>query len=556
MISRMSRLFPGLAVAAALLAVAAPAAHAGVATQYFKMPAGADRAGSGLAVAPDGTVFFGADNYFSEAPPIGRLDPAQAAPGTANGMTTVNTTDNPAISGSAIFRDFSFSAKDQALYWTRSDNTVGKLVGNTATRVNVPVAPWGIVAAPDGGAWMTEYGTGAQTPNPADRAGSRIARVGSGLGLSELPNLQSYSGTYIDSRFDAQPRGITVAADGSPWFAEASPGNPGYRIGHVSGANSYVEYSAPCGAGSPCSGSNTGTGLTDVAVDPSGAIWYTNELKRVITKMIPGVTQTEYPLSGLGGVALGAGTPRSIATGADGYIWAAVSGGYASPGANAILRINPTSLATTVYVLGAANQPYTIAPDTARGNVWFTGSEGTGGTSLGRLAGVDGVVDPGPGPSPGGAGGGDGGGDTTTPIVTPVVAPPTPTVTTTLQPGQTATASVSNPVVSGDSISANQICVGPPQDRCSLVYLIQTHEYVTGFPGTHGYMAKAKKLTTIGTLKVTLKGGQKKKVTIKLNSKGRKLRKKMAFKATLTVTQSVNGAKPKQILKKNLKFKK
>ena len=46
--------------------------------------------------------------------------------------------------------------------------------------------------------------------------------------------------------------------------------------------------------------------------------------------------------------------------------------------------------------------------------------------------------------------------------------------------------------------------------------------------------AAAKKLTTIGQLKVTLKGGQNKKVTIKLNAKGKKLRKKMAFKATLT----------------------
>ena len=52
--------------------------------------------------------------------------------------------------------------------------------------------------------------------------------------------------------------------------------------------------------------------------------------------------------------------------------------------------------------------------------------------------------------------------------------------------------------MSGDSIDANQICVGPPEDRCSL----------------------------------------------------------KKFKATLTVTQSRNGAKPKQILKKNVKFKK
>ena len=51
--------------------------------------------------------------------------------------------------------------------------------------------------------------------------------------------------------------------------------------------------------------------------------------------------------------------------------------------------------------------------------------------------------------------------------------------------------------------------------------------------------AAKKKLTTIGKATVTLKGGQSKKVTIKLNSKGQKLLKKIKkFKATFTVTQS------------------
>ena len=68
-------------------------------------------------------------------------------------------------------------------------------------------------------------------------------------------------------------------------------------------------------------------------------------------------------------------------------------------------------------------------------------------------------------------------------------------------------------------------------------------------------MAAAKKKTTIGKATVTLKGGQKKKITVKLNAKGRKLLKKQGFKATLTVTQSQNGKKPKTILKKNLRFK-
>ena len=78
---------------------------------------------------------------------------------------------------------------------------------------------------------------------------------------------------------------------------------------------------------------------------------------------------------------------------------------------------------------------------------------------------------------------------------------------------------MTDPTVRGDAINANQICVGPPEDRCSLVYLIQTHEYVTRLPGTNGYIAAAKKLTTIGTAKVTLKGGQSKKVTVKLNAR-------------------------------------
>jgi hypothetical protein len=44
-------------------------------------------------------------------------------------------------------------------------------------------------------------------------------------------------------------------------------------------------------------------------------------------------------------------------------------------------------------------------------------------------------------------------------------------------------------------------------------------------------------------------------MTVKLNAKGRKLLKKKGFKATLTVTQSQNGKKPKTILTKSLRFK-
>ncbi|MDA0179114.1 hypothetical protein OJ997_02310 [Solirubrobacter phytolaccae] len=528
-------------VAALGLAVATPAAHADVTTQYFALPAGIASTTGALEVTPDGNVFFGGSDN-TEEPPIGRVNTAQVTPGTSTGITGLKTPDAEGCCSSQL-RDMTWSAKDARLYFTRSDRTVGKLVGDTVTLGTVPVAPWGIAAAPGGGAWMAEYSAGPGTADPFQRLGSRMAFVAPDLTLGELPSLQTYTGTYYSIRFDALPRGVTVAPDGTPWFTQANPGNAGYRVAKVTGG-SYVEYDAPCGAGSPCSGSHTGTGLTDVAVAPDGAVWYTNELKRAVTRMVPGASQVEYPLDAMGLVG---GIPRSIAVGADGGLWLAV-GGAAS--ANAIVRVDAVSLQATLYRLGSANAPLNAVPDTARGTVWFVGGAGAGGTAIGRLVGLEGIA-----PPTGGGGGGGGpetGGEGT--VVTPPGTAPTPTTTTVLTGGTVATASVSKPSVKGDSITANQICVGPPQDKCSLVYLVQTREYVKGFPGAH---SSAAKLTTIGKATVTLNGGQSKKVTIKLNSKGKKLRKKLkSFKATLTVTQTVKGTKkPKQVLKKNVTFK-
>jgi hypothetical protein len=85
---------------------------------------------------------------------------------------------------------------------------------------------------------------------------------------------------------------------------------------------------------------------------------------------------------------------------------------------------------------------------------------------------------------------------------------------------------------------------------------------VTGFPGS-GRAAvaaaaakKKSKLVTIGKATVTLHGGQSKKVTVKLNAKGRRLLKRgKRLKSTLTVTQSVNGRKAKVLLKRSVTFK-
>ena len=186
-------------------------------------------------------------------------------------------------------------------------------------------------------------------------------------------------------------------------------------------------------------------------------------------------------------------------------------------------------------------RPIDLAPDT-RGNVWFAGSEGTGGAPLGRLPGVGGTQPPPTNQPP-----------TNQP---PTNQPPTNQPPATIVVGTgTAKATLTDPTIKGTTMKVNQICVGPPQDKCSLVYLIDSDEYVTGFPGSKGLAAAAAaKRTTLGQLKITLKGGESKQVTIKLNAKGKKLLKKIKkFKARLTITQTVTGQKkPKTILKKNV----
>jgi streptogramin lyase len=554
----MSRLSSGLAVAAVALAVAAPAARADVTPQYFTLPATIDAVAGGLAVGPDGTVYFGGGNGFNQTPSIGKLDPALAVAGTSAGITGVVTLDAPGCC-SSIFRDMSWSAKDNRLYWTRSDFLVGTLApGDKVATAPLPAAPWGIAAAPDGGAWLAEYS--ASNVAPA-WAGNRIAQVAPDLGLNELGNLAFQTGSLSSLRYDAKPKGITVAPDGTPWFAEADAGNPGYRIGHANGSV-YTEYSGPCFGASPCSGSFTGEGITDVAMGKDNSVWYVNNISKAVGQLVPGGTMTEYRLNDMS-PGLGAGSPKAITAAGDGSLWVAVFGSFGAPAANAIVHIVPGAAGVpgtaTVYKLGAANSPLEVAPD-ASDNVWFTGTGGTGGGPIGVLRPTASGT---PTPTPTATATA-----TATATETPVTsgsspppsnpAPIRPT-TTTLVASTVGTARVTDPRVEGTSVNTNQICVGPPEDKCSLVYLIQTHEYVTGFPNTNGLaFGKPKKvLTTIGKATVTTKGGQSKKVTIKLNSKGKKLLKKIKrFKATLTVTQSVNGAKPKQVLKKNLRFKK
>ena len=127
-------------------------------------------------------------------------------------------------------------------------------------------------------------------------------------------------------RYEAQPAGITTDASGKPWFAELDAGNPGWRIGTARGSG-YDEYPlAPCAPRPPastCSGVNSGTGVTDVAVAHDGSIWSTNQLRNEVGRLdVAARTFTNYSLTSIDS-RLAGGQARAISVAPDGTLWVA-----------------------------------------------------------------------------------------------------------------------------------------------------------------------------------------------------------------------------------------
>lgn len=546
---RLRRLLAATALSA--LAIAAPAAAA-VTPEFFTIPDGRG-ASPGIAAAPDGTVWFGAGQKGQEQipPPVGRLNPSSAS---IDLFTTPVVGDEAANTN--FIRALTFDPVRGRVWFVRSTGafgygsvlsmTPGTGGGFIAGRQAQGMDLGGVALAADGTAWITEE----SASNSDEWPGNRVAHS-SGADLIELPNLAFQTGTLDSLRYDAKPTGITVADNGDVWFTEADSGNPGYRIARANAAGnsgSYQEYSLPCRpTGSPCSGSYTDTGPVSVAAAKDGTIWYTNQFKNTVGQLDLGTAKiNEYPLPTPGG------QPRQIRRAPDGTLWIAEFGYISHPAANAIIRVVPgaTSQApptVDVFQTGAGRTPLGVAPDT-KGNVWFTAMGDGSGGFIGRLAGVTGSEPAPPGPGTGGTG-------------RPQPAPPAPGGTV-LTPSQTAVARVGDPTVHNTGVSVDQICVGPPEDRCSLVYIISAHEYVTGFPGTTAQASGRKKkprktrLVVVGRKTVTLHGGQEKTVKIKLNRKGKRILKRDGkLNATLKVTRKLGGGKTKKLKTKKLVFK-
>ena len=365
--------------------------------------------------------------------------------------------------------------------------------------------------------------------------------------MTEGPNIAIQDGNteLNDLRYDARPAGIAVTKEGRPWFVEEDPGNPGYRVATYSGAGDhYDEYLiSPCenGAVSPCSGSFTGQGLTDVTIAPDGGIWFTNWLNKKFGRMDPDThVMVHYTMASIG---LGAASPRQIMTAPDGTLWMAAYQGFTNATQNALVRIVPsaTAASATVYKTSASNPPLGVGADNA-GNIWFGVGNPSPPSLVGRLAGVVGIP---PVPTP------------ENPTPTPTPPAPTPPGTTkppiVLKPATIGQAKVDPPQTGNGAVNTNQICVGPPEARCSLVYLIKEREYVTGFPSSVSKKRKKHQPRVLGTKTVTLHGGQKAKVTVKLNKLGKRILKgKHKLKIVFSATQKLSNGKTKTVTRKNL----
>ena len=546
-----------LAVLLGLL-LASPAAATAAAPEYFNLPSGITTE-VGIAVQPDGTVWFPANHGETHTPGIGRLEPGEASPGTSDGVSVFPTptpTAEPYPCCANAVRSVAVDALHKRLWFVQNEGVVGfaeteKVVSGTSTGMSATRVEdneiWDVAFSPSTElAWFTEHGASNRPPYP----GERIASIDENLNVRELHNLAIQKGgepvePEFELRYDPEPSGITTEPDGKPWFAEES-GDSGWRLGTAPAdseeTSPYTEYELES-----CPSLDGCIAPTDVAIAPDGSVWYTttnNEIGRL------NATHTEFENFSMTSIDSGfaEGKAERITAASDGTIWVSESGFYGHSLANALVRIVPSAVPTTTVYPLASNAPYALAADT-KGNIWFTATAEVGDSDeIGRLAEVVGsspVVTEETTPT------GTSTTTTTTSATITTTAPSTSPTEKPLTPVRRGTAKISPPIPKGNSVTAEQICIGPPSQPCAVVYLLSAGEYTTGFPGTKASVAKKRRGVVLGRTAVTLHGGQRKKITVKLDAAGmRLLKRKHTLVLYFTATQAGLGSSPPQLLKR------
>lgn len=523
----------------ACLASAAAFPAASIAYEVLEYPTGEnDDLSSNIAVGPDGSVWWTS----TAADKIGRLVPAEAAPGTSSGITYVSTDvggDGPASypQGIAVAPDgqvwFSESngagagidrldpgdgtihhmssttggralvfSPSGSLFLTTPADTVGELADpsepgsiSESAAVTYPYA-WGIAADAAGNIWVGEDGRGA-----TGRQGAIGEAAAGGLGLSE----------YLTPTTASEPQQLTVDNEGNVWFVERSAN----RIGELRPRDAVA---------------GTSAGITEYPVPiPSG-----------------GSPEEE---------------PEYITTAADGSIWF-TEYSYASSRDNQVGRIVPTGPAAVSFTMTqvpGGGVPVGIGADRA-GNVWFVGGSPT------AVFEVPGVA------APGAGAGGSAGSETAQGSAGPGAASSAGTgAGTTTHVHAAGVVRSPAPKVKGTAVVQHLVCAGPPEDLCSVVFDLETREtYPNGGlielkprPAPAAVARSGNKhrhhkprRVVVGHKTVTLHGGQGTTVRVTINRRGHKLLKRFhRLPARLSVTESVAGGRRRLVRSSKVTFR-
>ena len=316
----MRRLIPGLAVVAAALAVAAPAARADVTIEYFTLPAAAQgrdqRRWRSVARRARSTSARG--DGFEPTPPIGRLEPGAGGAGDLERDHLASTTpDAPGCCAVDLPRLRRGRRSTTGSTGRAAINVVGPLAGDTVTQaLDARPQPWGIAAAPDGGAWLTEYGSSNVVPGLHRATGSRSVGAGSGPGRVRRTSRMQTGGLRRRAATTPSRRGSRSRRTASRGSSRPRPATRATGSAPTGGASGYAEY-RPCPTTALCSGVLSGTALNDVEVaggrDTSGT--RTRSRRRSGASSPATAAYGEFRLADMDS-ALGSGTPRGHPQGA------------------------------------------------------------------------------------------------------------------------------------------------------------------------------------------------------------------------------------------------
>ncbi|HEU4738237.1 MAG TPA: hypothetical protein VFS54_04040 [Solirubrobacterales bacterium] len=222
----------------------------------------------GVAIGPDGNLWFAATSSSSSRGAVGRVEPDGK-------VVEYGLQENSGARGIV-------GGPDGNLWFTEPEaGRIGRVaVGGGITTFPLPAKasrPIGIAAGADGNLWFTEF------------AADRIGRITTAGAITEFS---------LDR--GSKPAGIVAGPDGNLWFTERGAN----RIGRITPAGQVTEF--------PLRGDNPRP--VAITVGPDGNLWFAGEGTNRIGRITTTAAMTEFPVPILNGAS-------EIVAGPDGNLW-------------------------------------------------------------------------------------------------------------------------------------------------------------------------------------------------------------------------------------------